>query len=313
MSDKKGRLYFDLIQSFWIAQRHFGLSAGSVSLYFYLLNCFNGARWPKELGISSMEVQGILGISKKTLYNFKAELTEIKAIEADFQTGRIKQIYRLNSPTVTAYGVTYGAKDREPDREADREADREVDRVKFPPSIYIDKNKDKDIPPKSPPSGDKIRNKEAEEIYKAYPRKVGKPVALRAIKKHLSKVGFVELMNKTEAFAKAVEGSDPQFIPHPRTFYNQERFNDDPTEWVPAAETVKRNPQEPHKPQMSGPQRVMLLQDQIKQLKEEMRTYRLAHRSEMAMGVSWDAGTKEKYLDMKADLERYQSRLKDLI
>ena len=300
MSDKKGRLYFDLIQSFWIAQRHFGLSAGSVSLYFYLLNCFNSARWPKELGISSMEVQGILGISKKTLYNFKAELSEINAIEADFQTGRIKQIYRLNSPTVTAYGVTYGAKDREVDREPDREADREVDRVKFTPSLYIDKDKDKNNPPKSPPSGDRIRNKEAEEIYKAYPRKVAKPVAIRAIKKHLTKIGFVELMNKTEQFAKAVEGSDPQYIPHPSTFYNQERFNDDPESWTVSQGSVVTKGNVYHWVQRE------------KELKEKMRTYKNAHRSEMAMGYQWDPGTREKYNEMAKELEELRMTLDEL-
>ena len=307
MSDKKGRLYFDLIQSFWIAQRHFGLSAGSVSFYFYLLNCFNSARWPKELGISSMEVQGILGISKKTLYNFKAELTEINAIEAEFQTGRIKQIYRLNSPTVTAYGVTYGAKDgevdrepdREVDREVDREADREADRVKFTPSIYIDKDEDKNPPPISPPVGDRIRNKEAEEIYQAYPRKVAKPVAIRAIKKHLSKIGFVELMNKTEQFAKAVEGSDPQFIPHPSTFYNQERFNDDPASWKPSETKAPKG-------------QVSYWVKRERELTDEMRRYKLAHMSETAMESIWDKGSKEKYNEMWRERQSIRDRLEEL-
>jgi hypothetical protein len=306
MTDKKGGVYFHYIQSFWIAQQRFGLSAGSVSFYFYLLNCFNAARWPERLGISSMEVQGILGISKKTLYNFKAELSEINAINADFQTGRIRQNYSLNWPTVTPYEVTYGDKDGEVDRVVDREADRVVDRVvdgaKFTPTLYIDKDEDKDSPPKSPPKGakDDETEKAAEAIYEAYPRKVGKPVALRAIKRHLRKFGAEELLAKTKAYAEAVKDSDHQFIPHPSTFFNQERFNDDPQSWsTPQGSVVTKG-------------NVYHWIQREKELKEKMRTYKNAHRSEMAMGYEWDPGTREKYNQMAKELEELRMTLDEL-
>jgi len=42
---------------------------------------------------------------------------------------------------------------------------------------------------------------------------------------------------KTLAYARARAG-DKSFLPHPSTWYNQERYNDDPATWV-------RNDQKP--------------------------------------------------------------------
>lgn len=71
-----------------------------------------------------------------------------------------------------------------------------------------------------------------ELIYQAYPKKVGKPVALRAIRKALKKHAFEFLLEKTQAFAKA-RGKNLEYVCHPSTWFNQERFNDDPATWRP--------------------------------------------------------------------------------
>jgi hypothetical protein len=73
-------------------------------------------------------------------------------------------------------------------------------------------------------------------IYDAYPRKIGRPAALKAIAKALKKIDPAKLLELTQAYAKAVVGSDPQFIPHPATWFNQERFNDDPATWQRATD-----------------------------------------------------------------------------
>lgn len=84
-------------------------------------------------------------------------------------------------------------------------------------------------------SVDRPANKEeAERIYMAYPRKVGKPAALKAIQ---SACRFFEpdyILRKTADFAEIAEKADEdrrQFIPYPSTFFNQWRFNDPPDEW----------------------------------------------------------------------------------
>ncbi len=72
-------------------------------------------------------------------------------------------------------------------------------------------------------------------IYQEYPKKAGKGAALKSIEKALGKVDFDLLLSKTKEFAAAV-GKWPvdrkSFIPNPATWYNQERWDDDPSTWV---------------------------------------------------------------------------------
>ncbi len=80
-----------------------------------------------------------------------------------------------------------------------------------------------------------------EEIYCAFPRKVGKPIALKAIRNALSKTSFDELLQKTKDFATARNG-DVDFCPMPATWFNQERYNDDPSTWKPSGNGKDKRP-----------------------------------------------------------------------
>jgi DNA-binding transcriptional ArsR family regulator len=89
-------------------------------------------------------------------------------------------------------------------------------------------------PPQSP-KGDCVKDTGStssteEELYAAYPRKVGRPVALRAIRRALAKYPFDFLVERTRLYAQTCN-SPAEFIPHPSTWFNQERFNDDPVTW----------------------------------------------------------------------------------
>lgn len=75
------------------------------------------------------------------------------------------------------------------------------------------------------------------DIYCAYPRKVGRKKAEAIIQSLLAKnpESFAaDLLAKTKAYADATArwpaGSE-QYIPHPATWFGQERFNDDPATW----------------------------------------------------------------------------------
>jgi hypothetical protein len=70
-----------------------------------------------------------------------------------------------------------------------------------------------------------------ELIYAEYPRKVGKPKALKAIEKAVREFSDAVVLEKTKAYAAARRGEDSQFTPHPATWFNQSRFNDDPATW----------------------------------------------------------------------------------
>jgi hypothetical protein len=68
---------------------------------------------------------------------------------------------------------------------------------------------------------------DAEGVYAAYPRKVAKPAALKAITAAVGR-GYAPdvLLAKTRQYARAVLGKDMQYVPHPATWFNQDRFND---------------------------------------------------------------------------------------
>jgi hypothetical protein len=72
----------------------------------------------------------------------------------------------------------------------------------------------------------------AEDIYQAYPRKVAKPEAIRAIQKALKSRRPEYLLAQTVAYARTRPHND-QFTPFPATWFNQCRFNDDPATWEP--------------------------------------------------------------------------------
>jgi hypothetical protein len=72
-------------------------------------------------------------------------------------------------------------------------------------------------------------------IYNAYPLKKARPAALKAIRAALKKIDAPTLLERTKAFATARNG-DLAFCPNPATWFNQERFNDDPTTWKRAAD-----------------------------------------------------------------------------
>jgi hypothetical protein len=93
----------------------------------------------------------------------------------------------------------------------------------------------KKVNPHNPPKGECVKGTgltltQEEEIYAAYPKKVGKPTALRAIRRALAKRPFDFLLERTHLYAQTCN-SPAEFIPHPSTWYNQERFNDDPATW----------------------------------------------------------------------------------
>lgn len=85
---------------------------------------------------------------------------------------------------------------------------------------------------------------QAKAVYDAYPLKVGKPTALLKIKKAIKHIGFEELLRLTQLFATAqrVHDANLDFCPHPSTFFNQQRYNDDPKTWTRNNGTHKRPP-----------------------------------------------------------------------
>ena len=72
---------------------------------------------------------------------------------------------------------------------------------------------------------------EIEALYQAYPRHVGKQGAFKAIAKALISCSFAALMPKVVAFAASPAGRAGQYTPHPATWFNAGRWEDDPETW----------------------------------------------------------------------------------
>jgi uncharacterized protein YdaU (DUF1376 family) len=78
----------------------------------------------------------------------------------------------------------------------------------------------------------------AEEIYQAYPRKVAKAEALRAIKKAMKDSPVTDLLEITKLFAASQTPGSP-FTPYPASWFNGRRYEDDPSAWVQVVPEVK--------------------------------------------------------------------------
>lgn len=80
-----------------------------------------------------------------------------------------------------------------------------------------------------------------EAIYAEYPRKVGKGAALKAIALACKKHDPEWLIERVRTYAASPAGQAGQFTPHPSTWFNQERFNDDEAEWQRERTNPSRN------------------------------------------------------------------------
>ena len=102
-----------------------------------------------------------------------------------------------------------------------------------------EKEKEKDIYTPMVPKGTNAKSgsdaSTIAAIYAAYPRKVGKDTALKAIHRALGRISADDLLAKTTAYAAAVATwpeFDRQFVPHPATWFNRGSYDDDPAEWT---------------------------------------------------------------------------------
>jgi len=89
-------------------------------------------------------------------------------------------------------------------------------------------------------------------MYDLYPRKVGKRAAITAAEKAMGRIEKEHKLNHIKAadylaervvmFAIAVEkweGEERKFCPYPATWFNQDRYDDDQSEWVRAPDKKK--------------------------------------------------------------------------
>ncbi len=105
------------------------------------------------------------------------------------------------------------------------------------PVALPDKSREENIQHIENGTGHKFTAGDIKEIYTLYPRHVGPGVAFQAIQKALMRIkdqhenpmGF--MVEKVKQYAASPAGQRGSYTPHPSTWFNQERYNDDPAEW----------------------------------------------------------------------------------
>lgn len=117
-----------------------------------------------------------------------------------------------------------------PEKEKEKEREKETTNTPYSPP--------RGTPKKSRPisAGDQAK---VERIYRHYPRKVGRAKGYQAIRNALDRLtaagGCVDVVDfleqRTITYARLTAGADTQFIPHPATWYNDERYFDDERQW----------------------------------------------------------------------------------
>ena len=96
-------------------------------------------------------------------------------------------------------------------------------------------------------------NEMTAKIYDAYPRKIARRAAIRAISNALTRIhdgevnqkplnwdrAFEFLLVKTQQYAESPAGNRENFTPHPTTFFNQSRYLDHEIEWYRQTEAER--------------------------------------------------------------------------
>ena len=81
-------------------------------------------------------------------------------------------------------------------------------------------------------------------IYAAYPRKIGKANALKAIAKAIqsgkSRAWLLDAVKNYAAATATWPAEDKQYIPHPTTWFNRASYDDDPKEWLRGGQAVSK-------------------------------------------------------------------------
>lgn len=72
-------------------------------------------------------------------------------------------------------------------------------------------------------------------FWEVYPRKVAKPKALTAYQKALTRATAEQIMEGLSAWAGYWQArNEPEYVPHPTTWLNQDRWNDEPPPVTPS-------------------------------------------------------------------------------
>lgn len=237
--------YIDRINAFWNWRMFNQLPDKAVALYFALLHCANRAGFPDEVCVPNSTLLSLTQMSERDLYRTRNILTQQGLVTVDKGRKGQAACYRLNiisdkyggNPVSNLVGNPVSNVVGNP--------------VGNPVNIYrirLDKDKKRNSPPKSPKGGLKGERKAAlfDAFWEQYPRKVGKGDARKSwdkleLTEDLSDRIFHALQKQKTWEQWQRDGG--RFIPHPATWLNQQRWEDEGTTADAEADEAERKRQ----------------------------------------------------------------------
>lgn len=164
-------------------------------------------------------------LGKETKLTTQQVRTAIKKLES---TGEITSKQHAKARMITVIGYdSYQSDNKVTNKESTRNqqgSNKEVTTTKNEKNIKNEKN-DKNT----------IASDDADRVYQAYPRKVGKQDGLKAISKALKTTPVDQLLEHLKLYSESVKDKDKQFLPHPATYFNKGRHLE-PIEIITKAE-----------------------------------------------------------------------------
>ena len=228
--DKENTLY-QAMSLFSNLSEVVAFSSDEVALFHVLLNVWNAARRPEIVQQWASTTKQRSGLSVPKIADARKKLSDKGVIYFLKESNRKVPKYSLNAlfelpdPLLPENDSKPVSKDCS--KSGSKHASKRGSLNKVSSRVSSSSSS---RPPKSP-KGDLVK---VDEIYQSYPKKVGKKSALKAITKALKTTDHTTLLERTKAYAKAVEGGDPQFIPYPAKWFRDERYSDDPSTWSPS-------------------------------------------------------------------------------
>jgi len=231
--------YIDYLNDFnqWLETN--ALPASSQLLYYKLLYVFNRAGWPEDVGVDNLRLMVMLdGASKTTVIRARDKLIACGFI--DYYKGK------KGAPNRYALSLRY-KNDTENATVYATKNDTENATVSDTTNATHIKTKTKTNPPYSPPRG--VRkgsqpNYQPEwfaRFWALYPRRTNRVQAVKAWDKLKPDLALCRVMEDALRLQmQSPQWQDPQHIPHPSTWLNGERWNDELCSGPPAGRPSAR-------------------------------------------------------------------------
>tara|TARA_R100001443_G_scaffold47541_1_gene60138 strand:+ start:659 stop:1474 length:816 start_codon:yes stop_codon:yes gene_type:complete len=199
--------YIEMVNQFWQADMEHNIPSNSTRLYFGLLNMSNRLGWKNPFGATNQQLAALVNCDEKTLIRCRKVLVKTGLIS-------VKRGCKNTPNSITLNAIHWNISSTNASINASINASENA-------SHHKTETKTKS----------NITSGQVDQIYDAYPLKVGRKACTPAITRAIQELGFDKLLKTTQEYAK-VRGSKKEYTPHPKTWFGQGRYNDDPESWA---------------------------------------------------------------------------------